>query len=583
MGNLLKKTFLLLCLGLLLGLFCFIWGCFLAPGQNKISTEWTLGPGGEEIYNLLLLEQALRSDNIEEVIRAARELTGADPSEETFIDAAGALMLRGAKEEALEIARNGRLHLPESSRITLIYAEALIQAGQMEEGAGMFLTYARANPRETHIIMRLAEMFIRLREFAQANEALNLIPSDALPSELDPSWPAWSDTPARKTPYYLYVKAKAMAGLNNLQDAEALFKRAVDKDPKFMEAWAELAFLYEKNKRPAEALEIYNRLLDMDRSNPAVWIRVVYAELQLGQVENAYAAVKLGPPTLSFLMQAGQLFSSYKEWLLAEQIYLKAASLPGADDEVFIYLFATAHDGGNFDRAINYLDMISPESPVYEKAVLNKIQAFLEEGRTQEAMAAVDEGLEKFPLEKVFWQGKASLLHLMSKYDEAEAVLLDALERFDHDPELMFSLGALYDQAGRKAEAMRTMEEIVRQNPGNSDALNYIGYTLADRGVELERAHKLILQALEGDPENHHIIDSLAWVQYRLGLFDEAYATILEAVEYSPLEPEIWDHYGDIAVKLNRPDEAAKAYARALELDPDNAGEIQKKLDDLRE
>ena len=570
-----------MCLLLSLCLFCFAWGCFFAPDRAHEQAEWSLAPAAEEIYNLLLLEQSIRSDDLEEVKRAARQLTELDPSEDTFVDAVNALMFRGEKTLSLEIARKAHLQHPESKRIHLVYAEAMMQAGRIEDGVDLLAAYAAGNPYDTHIIMRLAELFVRLKQFGRANEILNLIPADARPTELDPSFDAWPDIPVRKNPQYLYLKGKVLAGLNKLRDAEALLKQAVDKDPRFAEALAELAFLYENNKRPAEALEIYNRLLDLDSSNPSVWLRIIYSELQLGHADNAFAAVELGPPSLSFLLQAGQLFSSYKQWLLAERVYLKAAALPGADSEVFLYLFLTAMDSGNFDRAMNYLGMIPPESPAYERAVLYKLQAFSNAGRFDEAMQTVDEALQKFPAQKIFWLSKVSLYHVHEKYTEAELLINEALERFPADSELMFAQGALYDQTGRKDEALQVMEEIIQKYPNDSAALNYIGYTLADSGVELERARELILRALEGEPENPHIIDSLAWVQYRLGSFDDAYKNILRAIDFSPLEPEIWDHYGDIALKVNKPAEARKAYSRALELSPENSGEIQRKLDQL--
>ena len=89
------------------------------------------------------------------------------------------------------------------------------------------------------------------------------------------------------------------------------------------------------------------------------------------------------------------------------------------------------------------------------------------------------------------------------------------------------------------------------------------------------------MKALEGDPENAHIIDSLAWVQYRLGDFEEAYKNILRAIDYEPEEPEIWEHYGDIAKAVNKNKQAKDAYRRALELNPGNSEEIRKKMNEI--
>lgn len=581
MQNSSKKWIFFAVLALVLGLFCLVWGCF-TPSKQRSAGEWTLSPEAEKIYDYLALEQSLRSGNLEDVKRAVRFLIEFDPSEETYVDAVSSLMFKGEKEMALEIAEKGYWLFPDSNRIALLYAETLMQSSENEKGITVLTSYVKKNPYETHIAMRLAELFIKLKQFNHANEILNLIPADAKTNEMDPAFPDEENTPVRQTSYYLYTKARALAGLGKIKDAETLLKRAVEKNREFMEAWAELAFIYEKNKRPAEALEIYGILLEMDQENPSIWIRIVHTQLQLGQVESAYATIERAPPSVNFLMQAAQLFMSSNEWELAEQVYLKAATIPGVDDEVFLYLFLVAYEGRkDLEKALSYLSLINPDSPMFERAALYKIQVLTENKRFGDALAAADEAIAQYPGQRSFWQSKAALYHMQEKYAEAEAVINQALGEFPNDSELMFTKGALYDQSGRKAEAMQTMEEILKSHPNDPAALNYIGYTLADKGVELERAHELIVKALEGDPENAHIIDSLAWVQYRQGDYEAAYENILRAIDYDPVEAEIWEHYGDIARALNKDSLARDAYTKALELEPDNFDEIQKKLNEI--
>ncbi len=580
MRNIFKKWIFFTGLAAILALFFLVWGCFIPSGQ-RTPVDWEMSSNAEKIYDYLVLEQSLRSGSVEEVKRSVRFLIDMDPSEETYVDAISSLMFKGEKKMALEIAEKGYRLFPVSKRIVLLYVEILMQSAQTQQGVEVLSAYIKKNPDETGLTMRLAELLIKLREYGKANEILNLVPREAKPTDMDPAFPE-EDTPVRKTSYYLYTKGRVLAGLGKTRDAEAMLRRAVEKDPEFIEAWAELALLYEKNKRPAEALEIYKTLLEMDRENPSIWVRIVHAELQLGHVEKAYSTVELGPPSISFLMQAAQLFMASKQWDFAEQIYLKAAALPGVDDEVFLYLFLITYDGRHdVEKALQYLNMVRPESPIYERAEIYKIQVLTENKRFDEAVAVADDAISKYPGQRSFWQSKAALYALQGKYDEADRVLSEALQQFPNDAELMFARGALYDQSGRKEEAMLVMEEILKQHPDDSAALNYIGYTLADKGVELERARKLIVKALEGDPENAHIIDSLAWVQYRLGDFEEAYKNILRAIGYEPEEPEIWEHYGDIAKAVNKNKQAKDAYRRALELNPGNSEEIRKKMNEI--
>ena len=160
-------------------------------------------------------------------------------------------------------------------------------------------------------------------------------------------------------------------------------------------------------------------------------------------------------------------------------------------------------------------------------------------------------------------------------------MLNEALTRFPNDSELMFAKGAFYDQIGRKSEAIQVMEDIIKIYPDDAPALNYIGYTLAEKNEQLDRAYTLISKALQVDPENAHIIDSLAWVQYRQKNYQAAWDTIIRAIAYEPKEAAIWEHYGDIAKELNKNKEAKEAYIKALELKPENPVEVERKLNAL--
>ena len=94
---------------------------------------------------------------------------------------------------------------------------------------------------------------------------------------------------------------------------------------------------------------------------------------------------------------------------------------------------------------------------------------------------------------------------------------------------------------------MRVMERILTLEPGNPDALNFVGYALAEDGRDLDRALELISKALATNPESPYYIDSLAWVLFKRGEFKKAWTEIQRAVSKPSEDPAIWEHYGDIA------------------------------------
>ena len=133
----------------------------------------------------------------------------------------------------------------------------------------------------------------------------------------------------------------------------------------------------------------------------------------------------------------------------------------------------------------------------------------------------------------------------------------------------------------RRDEAKAVMERIVDKDAGHADALNYLGYSLAEDGRDLERALGMIEKALEKEPDNPFFLDSKAWALYKLKRMDDALAAIEKAINHKVKDAIIWEHYGDIAAAAGRKAEAQKAYRSALELGSESPAAGTKKLEAL--
>lgn len=114
--------------------------------------------------------------------------------------------------------------------------------------------------------------------------------------------------------------------------------------------------------------------------------------------------------------------------------------------------------------------------------------------------------------------------------------------------------------------AVTLMERVLELDDANFDALNYIGYTWAEAGENLEQAEVYIREALFLRGDDGNILDSLAWVYFRMGRFEDALEVQLRAMEFVDDSAVMWDHLGDMYEALGRTDEAIAAWERALEL-----------------
>ncbi|MGH9585195.1 MAG: tetratricopeptide repeat protein, partial [Bryobacteraceae bacterium] len=124
-----------------------------------------------------------------------------------------------------------------------------------------------------------------------------------------------------------------------------------------------------------------------------------------------------------------------------------------------------------------------------------------------------------------------------------------------------------------------------------ASTLNYLGYMLADRGIRLEEAQRLIKQAVDLDPNNYAFLDSLGWVYYRLNRLPEAEHELARSVQLWPKDPTIHDHLGDVYFKQGKIQQAIWQWKSSLQemtkgtsvdVEPDEMAKVRKKLDTAR-
>ena len=116
----------------------------------------------------------------------------------------------------------------------------------------------------------------------------------------------------------------------------------------------------------------------------------------------------------------------------------------------------------------------------------------------------------------------------------------------------------------------------------DANALNYLGYTYADMGINLDEARQLIEKALQIEPDNGYITDSLGWVYYQKGDYDKAIALLIRAVELSPDDSILLEHLGDAYRQKGDTEKALDAYRRSLEFAPEESRDkINNKIQEL--
>ena len=143
--------------------------------------------------------------------------------------------------------------------------------------------------------------------------------------------------------------------------------------------------------------------------------------------------------------------------------------------------------------------------------------------------------------------------------------------------DIFFALGVAFEQSDQVDSATWAFEQVLSIEPENSQALNYLGYMLADRGLKLDYAFDLIRKANNLVPNNAAFLDSYGWVCFQMGNYPKAVEYLEQAVLLDS-DATIFDHLGDVYEAIGKKEAANQWWQRALELQPDNES-LKEKID----
>ena len=250
------------------------------------------------------------------------------------------------------------------------------------------------------------------------------------------------------------------------------------------------------------------------------------------------------------------------------------------DDKVHYLLATTYEEKGDNKLAFEEYRNISISSELYVNAQIRAGMILKKENKITEAITLIKGSIKKKNDQVPFYIYLSSLYEEAKNTVEAENILEEGIKIVLKDIDLHYALAVLYEKTNRLSESIKEMEKVLEIDPKNAEALNFIGYSYADRGINLEEAEQMIMKALEIKPDNGYLLDSLGWVNFKKNKLGSAEKYLKQALELLPDEVDILEHMGDVYVKLKKIKEAREMYDRALKIEPKNSS-VQKKLEDL--
>lgn len=353
----------------------------------------------------------------------------------------------------------------------------------------------------------------------------------------------------------------------------------------------EAAAAYESAGLYEQSLRLYRQMIADDPTDERARGLLANIYLRLDRVEEALAELA---ELRHYSADVDNIDLTIARILLDEERYQEALILlhemlsdEPRLDAVRSLLVLGYYRSGQVARARALLEEIRPGDYGYEEAVLMLARIYHGAEDPVTAARILDRALAEPEHRYLSFYVTLALLHA-EWHDAGQGILVfdRALRDLGPTARVFFEYALYLDRIGDGEGALAKMQEVIARDPQDPFALNYVGYTWADRGENLTQALTYIEEAVRLRPEDGSIRDSLGWVYYRLGDYRRAVEELELAVELLPDDPVIYDHLGDAYRELGQRGAALTAYRRALELlDPLQEREkrmtIEEKIEEL--
>lgn len=258
-----------------------------------------------------------------------------------------------------------------------------------------------------------------------------------------------------------------------------------------------------------------------------------------------------------------------KSWDEAEGYLQELIERDSHVDSAHLNLGRIAEERNDPEGALVEYALVGPGSE-YLPAQLRQADILISHGRGAEASkklasargAQPDYAIQLYLIE-------AETLAANNQTDRAWSTLQQALKQYPDDLNLLYSRAMLAEKRNDLDQMERDLRAIIKREPDNAMALNALGYTLSDRTTRYTEAKALIQQAYDLNPDDPAVLDSLGWVNYRLGNLDEAERLLRQALERFP-DQEVAAHLGEVLWANGKQREAKKIWGTFLKENPDS-------------
>jgi len=356
------------------------------------------------------------------------------------------------------------------------------------------------------------------------------------------------------------------------RESVAYYQRAIELRPDFIQASIDMAISFEALGEYDQAITAYKGVLDNAENRAPLIQHLIQLFIQNRKYEDALVYLKkldeMGLATTETNRKIGLIYLELERYDEAIDIFSEQLKSNPEAHQMRLYLGSAYEEKDEIDLAVAEFQKIPDDAQVYPEAISHLAFILKEQDKGDEAVKLLQKAIAANPDKLELYLSLATLQESLGHASDGLNLLLSVESRFSEEARFQFRVGVLYDKIGKRSQSIERMKKVIKLDPRDAQAHNFLGYTYAEMGINLEEALAHIKRALEIRPDDGFFIDSLGWTYYQMKRYGEAVRYLEKAVELVNDDPTILEHLGDAhhARKENR--QALKYYKKAKALDP---------------
>jgi tetratricopeptide (TPR) repeat protein len=366
--------------------------------------------------------------------------------------------------------------------------------------------------------------------------------------------------------------AMVAASASQLDIADAAARRALELRPEWNKPRLFLVKLLISSDKRGEARSLLEEYLAGSPDDQA--LRMLYGQFLVEEEEFSGARdvferlLDNRPKEPDVLFAVGVLSLQLEDTDGARIYFTRLYETGERRDEAAFYLGQVEERAENTEAALEWYGKVKGSSSV--DAQIRTALLSAKGGDVQRAREILQQLRDRGPENSVLlYLVETEILESVGRADEAMAVFDSGLQAFPDDENLLYARALSAVKLDRIALAEQDLRRIIEIDPEHADALNALGYTLADRTDRYAEAKGYIERAYALKPEEPAILDSMGWIHYRLGDYETAVDYLRRALERMS-DGEIAAHLGEVLWAMNRREEALEVWDAAAKEHPDH-------------